>query len=192
MCPFSSRTLNVRSGHIARDRCKVCRRSLPSPGADPGTQDFSPSPVPQPRRPPLPAGLFIGRRPGPGTRDRGPRKGKSRSPPARRLRVSCRSASAATGGFRRRETPGAAYASPSFPRCHSPATLMEGRAVSNLFELSAPWWELVLRGTVVYFALLVLVRLSGKRTVGEFTPFDLIVVVLLCEAVSGSLSGEDS
>src|SRR5690606_24155486 len=60
MCPFSSRTLNVRSGHIARDRCKVCRRSLPSPGADPGTQDFSPSPVPQPRRPPLPAGLFIG------------------------------------------------------------------------------------------------------------------------------------
>ena len=64
--------------------------------------------------------------------------------------------------------------------------------MSNLFELSAPWWELVLRGTVVYFALLVLVRLSGKRTVGEFTPFDLIVVVLLSEAVSGSLSGEDS
>ena len=64
--------------------------------------------------------------------------------------------------------------------------------MSDLSELSAPWWELVLRGAVVYFALLVLVRLSGKRTVGEFTPFDLIVVVLLSEAVSGSLSGEDS
>src|SRR5690606_14834847 len=40
------------------------------------------------------------------------------------------------------------------------------------------------RGAVVCFVLLVLVRLSGKRTVGEFTPFDLIVVVLPGEAVS--------
>ena len=64
--------------------------------------------------------------------------------------------------------------------------------MSDLFELSAPWWELVLRGAVVYFVLLVLVRLSGKRTVGEFTPFDLVVVVLLSEAVSNSLIGEET
>jgi uncharacterized membrane protein YcaP (DUF421 family) len=54
-----------------------------------------------------------------------------------------------------------------------------------------PWWELVLRAVVVYLALLVMVRLSGKRTVGQFTPFDLLVVVLLSEAVSNSLSGSD-
>jgi uncharacterized membrane protein YcaP (DUF421 family) len=42
---------------------------------------------------------------------------------------------------------------------------------------------------VVYLALLVMVRLTGKRTVGQFTPFDLIVVMLLSEAVSNSLSG---
>jgi uncharacterized membrane protein YcaP (DUF421 family) len=36
-----------------------------------------------------------------------------------------------------------------------------------------------------------MVRLSGRRTVGQFTPFDLLVVMLLSEAVSNSLSGGD-
>jgi uncharacterized membrane protein YcaP (DUF421 family) len=62
-----------------------------------------------------------------------------------------------------------------------------------MFELSAPFWELPLRVAVIYAVLLVLVRLSGKRTVGQFTPFDLLVVMLLSETVSAGLSGpEDS
>lgn len=60
-----------------------------------------------------------------------------------------------------------------------------------MFDLSLPWWEFILRGVMVYCALLVLVRVSGKRTVGQFTPFDLLVVMLLSEAVSNSLSGGD-
>lgn len=64
--------------------------------------------------------------------------------------------------------------------------------MSGLFELSMPWWEFVLRAIAVYFVILVLVRLSGKRTVGQFTPFDLIVVVLLGTAVQNSLIGEDT
>ncbi len=63
--------------------------------------------------------------------------------------------------------------------------------MSGLFELAMPWWEFVLRATVVYFVVLAMVRLSGKRTVGQFTPFDLIVVVLLGTAVQNSLIGED-
>lgn len=63
--------------------------------------------------------------------------------------------------------------------------------MSGLFELAMPWWEFVLRATVVYFVVLVMVRLSGKRTVGQFTPFDLLVVVLLGTAVQNSLIGED-
>ncbi|TWT19450.1 DUF421 domain-containing protein [Luteimonas marina] len=55
-----------------------------------------------------------------------------------------------------------------------------------------PWWEFVLRAIAVYVVLLSLVRLSGKRTVGQFTPFDLIVVVLLGTAVQNSLIGEDT
>lgn len=60
-----------------------------------------------------------------------------------------------------------------------------------MLELQAPWWEFVVRATVVYLVLLAMVRFTGKRTVGQFTPFDLIVVMLLSEAVSGSLSGQD-
>lgn len=60
-----------------------------------------------------------------------------------------------------------------------------------MFELDVPWWELVLRGALIYLALLAMVRLTGKRTIGQFTPFDLLVVMLLSESVSPALSGGD-
>jgi uncharacterized membrane protein YcaP (DUF421 family) len=62
-----------------------------------------------------------------------------------------------------------------------------------MFELSVPWWELIARGVIVFSVLLLMVRVSGRRTIGQFTPFDLLVVMLLSEAVSNSLTGgEDS
>ncbi|MBI5278976.1 MAG: DUF421 domain-containing protein [Burkholderiales bacterium] len=61
-----------------------------------------------------------------------------------------------------------------------------------MFEMQHPWWEFVVRAGVVYAALLVLVRLTGKRSIGQFTPFDLVVVMLLAEAVSGSVNGQDA
>lgn len=60
-----------------------------------------------------------------------------------------------------------------------------------MWSLEADWWELVVRAVVIYGALLVMVRASGKRTVGQFTPFDLLVVLLLSEGVSNSLRGGD-
>jgi uncharacterized membrane protein YcaP (DUF421 family) len=60
-----------------------------------------------------------------------------------------------------------------------------------MFDMQLPWWEFLVRGTIVYVVLLVMVRLTGKRTVGQFTPFDLLVVMLMSEAVSDSLKGGD-
>jgi uncharacterized membrane protein YcaP (DUF421 family) len=60
-----------------------------------------------------------------------------------------------------------------------------------MLDLSLPWWEFILRGAIVFCTLLLLVRVSGRRTVGQFTPFDLLVVMLLSEAVSNSLTGGD-
>ncbi len=60
-----------------------------------------------------------------------------------------------------------------------------------MFDMELPWWEFIVRGLVVYVFLLVMVRLSGRRTVGQFTPFDLLVIVLLSEAVSNSMNGGD-
>lgn len=61
-----------------------------------------------------------------------------------------------------------------------------------MLDMDLPWWEFIVRGAIVYIVLLIMVRVSGKRTVGQFTPFDLLVVMLLSEAVSNSLSGGDS
>jgi uncharacterized membrane protein YcaP (DUF421 family) len=49
----------------------------------------------------------------------------------------------------------------------------------------------VARGALIYLAVLLLLRLTGKRQVGQFTPFDLVLLLLVSEAVSNSLSGED-
>ena len=64
--------------------------------------------------------------------------------------------------------------------------------MSDLFQLAMPWWEFVLRAVVVYAVLLLMVRLSGKRTMGQFTPFDMILIVLLGNAVQNSLLGKDT
>ena len=58
-----------------------------------------------------------------------------------------------------------------------------------MFELEVPWWELVARALIIYVFVLAMVRFSGKRTIGQFTPFDLLMVVLVSEGVSDALSG---
>jgi uncharacterized membrane protein YcaP (DUF421 family) len=60
-----------------------------------------------------------------------------------------------------------------------------------MFDLSLPWWEFIARAAIVYAALMVMVRVSGKRTISQYTAFDLLVVMLLSESVSNSLSGDD-
>jgi uncharacterized membrane protein YcaP (DUF421 family) len=61
-----------------------------------------------------------------------------------------------------------------------------------MLDMDLPWWEFIVRVMAVYVCLLVLMRLSGKRTVGQFTPFDLLVMLLLSETVSNALSGGDT
>lgn len=60
-----------------------------------------------------------------------------------------------------------------------------------MWQLGHPWWEFAARAFVVYAVLIVLVRASGKRTVGQFTPFDLLVVMLLSESVGDAIGAGD-
>ncbi len=64
--------------------------------------------------------------------------------------------------------------------------------MNGMFELSAPWWQFVLRAVVVYLLVIVLMRLSGKRAVGQFTPFDLVLVILIGNAVQNGINGGDN
>jgi uncharacterized membrane protein YcaP (DUF421 family) len=49
-----------------------------------------------------------------------------------------------------------------------------------------------LRGLAVYALMLVVIRLLGKRTVGNFTAFDLIVALMLGEVVDEMIYGDVS
>lgn len=62
----------------------------------------------------------------------------------------------------------------------------------DLFALSMPWWEFVLRAVIVYVVVLAMVRLAGKRALGQFTAFDMLLLVLLGNAVQNALLGSDT
>lgn len=60
-----------------------------------------------------------------------------------------------------------------------------------MWTVSLPLWEFVVRAAIIYFALMLLLRLSGKRTLGEFTSFDMVVVLLIGESTQGALTAGD-
>jgi uncharacterized membrane protein YcaP (DUF421 family) len=61
-----------------------------------------------------------------------------------------------------------------------------------MFNLSIPWWELIVRSVVVYAFLLVILRITGKRQVGQLAPFDLVLLLVLSNAVQNSMNGGDN
>ncbi|MBV7541079.1 DUF421 domain-containing protein [Acidovorax sp. sic0104] len=61
-----------------------------------------------------------------------------------------------------------------------------------MWTTSVPWWEFVLRGVIVYVFLLVFLRLTGKRQTGQFAPFDLILLLILSNAVQNSMNAGDN
>jgi uncharacterized membrane protein YcaP (DUF421 family) len=61
-----------------------------------------------------------------------------------------------------------------------------------MFEMTAEWWEPIVRVTIIYVFLLVLLRLSGKREVGQLGPMELLTILLISETVSPALTAEDS
>ena len=62
----------------------------------------------------------------------------------------------------------------------------------TIFDIYQPWWELILRAVVVYLFLLVLLRLTGKRQVGQLAPFDLVLLLVLSNAVQNSMNAGDN
>ncbi len=61
-----------------------------------------------------------------------------------------------------------------------------------MWKLAVPWWELVLRAAVVYVFLFALIRVTGKRQVGQLAPFDLVLLLVLSNAVQNSMNAGDN
>jgi len=54
---------------------------------------------------------------------------------------------------------------------------------------SITWWQMVIRGVVIFFYTLLLVRLAGHRIFGKYTSFDIILGVILGSIMSRALTG---
>jgi uncharacterized membrane protein YcaP (DUF421 family) len=61
-----------------------------------------------------------------------------------------------------------------------------------MFNLAVAWREFVIRGVVLYVFMLVLLRVTGKRQVGQLAPFDLVLLVVLSNAVQKSMNAGDN
>jgi uncharacterized membrane protein YcaP (DUF421 family) len=61
-----------------------------------------------------------------------------------------------------------------------------------MLKMSVPWWEFLVRGVVVYLFLIILLRLTGKRQVGQLSPFDLVLLLVLSNAVQNSMNAGDN
>ncbi len=52
--------------------------------------------------------------------------------------------------------------------------------------------EIAVRTAIIYIAVLIGMRLAGKRQVGQMTPFDLVVLLLIANAVQNAMTGPDT
>lgn len=62
----------------------------------------------------------------------------------------------------------------------------------HMFQLPIPLAEKLLRPVIIYLALVVLVRLFGKRELAQLNPFDLIVLLSLSNTVQNAIIGDDN
>src|SRR5579885_3815413 len=64
--------------------------------------------------------------------------------------------------------------------------------MAGLFNPGTPLLQIVLRCVVIYLVLLTALRLTGKRQLGQFTPFDFTVLLLIANAVQNAMIGPDT
>jgi uncharacterized membrane protein YcaP (DUF421 family) len=65
-------------------------------------------------------------------------------------------------------------------------------AWSDMFVPGVPLLEKVLRPLIVYGALLILIRLFGKRELAQLNPYDLVVLLTISNTVQNAIIGNDN
>jgi uncharacterized membrane protein YcaP (DUF421 family) len=63
---------------------------------------------------------------------------------------------------------------------------------SDLLIPGVPWLEKIVRPLLVYAALLVLLRLFGKRQLAQLNPYDLVVLLMISNTVQNAIIGNDN
>src|SRR4029077_16707275 len=63
---------------------------------------------------------------------------------------------------------------------------------NDMFVVGLPILEKILRPILVYLALIVLLRIFGKRELAQLNPFDLVVLLSLSNTVQNAIIGNDN
>ncbi|MEO6964582.1 MAG: YetF domain-containing protein [Acidobacteriaceae bacterium] len=64
--------------------------------------------------------------------------------------------------------------------------------IESMFHLQIPLLEKIVRPIIVYFFLIFLLRIFGKRELAQLNPFDLVVLLSLSNVVQNALIGNDN
>ncbi|MBT9329604.1 DUF421 domain-containing protein [Paracidobacterium acidisoli] len=62
----------------------------------------------------------------------------------------------------------------------------------DMFHMQLPLLEKILRPMIVYLALILLLRVFGKRELAQLNPFDLVVLLSLSNTVQNAIIGDDN
>src|SRR5690348_2406337 len=69
---------------------------------------------------------------------------------------------------------------------------MWDKTLHDMFVLGLPIVEKMIRPVIVYFFLIVGLRLAGKRELAQLNPFDLVVLLTLSNTVQNAIIGDDN
>ena len=69
---------------------------------------------------------------------------------------------------------------------------MDWTWLSDMFVLSVPWLEKIVRPVLVYAFLIIGLRIAGKRELAQLNPFDLVVLLTLSNTVQNAIIGNDN
>jgi uncharacterized membrane protein YcaP (DUF421 family) len=64
--------------------------------------------------------------------------------------------------------------------------------MNSIFNFQLPLWNIALRTTVIYLVILIGLRMSGKREIGQMTVFDLVALLLIANVVQNAMVGNDT
>src|SRR3989442_12938173 len=76
--------------------------------------------------------------------------------------------------------------------CRGEERKVHSKIWTDMFVLALPVLEKILRPVIVYFFLVIGLRLAGKRELAQLNPFDLVVLLTLSNTVQNAIIGEDN
>src|SRR3546814_7809685 len=60
----------------------------------------------------------------------------------------------------------------------------------SLFQLTLSPWELIVRGTITYWFIFILLRLAGRRDFGSVGMANILLLVMIADAAQNGMAGD--